>query len=149
MADYIADAANARRPSVTVTGFGQSTVNHGVYTVMTALAAADTVALCKLPAGHVPIDFILDTDDLDTNGTPTVTLEVGIIGGADSGALIATSTVGQAGGVARLDVAAGRRLAPSDEDRIIGLTVGTGAATGATGVVIAGTLISRPVGLDD
>lgn len=149
MADYIADAANARRPSATVTGFGQGTVNHGIFTVDTALAAADTVALCKLPAGHVPVDFILDTDDLDTDGVPTITMKAGIIGGADDGALIATSTVGQAGGLARLDVVAGRRLAPADVDRLIGLTVVAGAATGAVGGVITGTLISRAVGLDD
>lgn len=149
MADYKSDAAENRRPSITVTGVGQATVNSGIYTVATALAATDTVALCKLPAGHVPVDFILDSDDLDTNGTPTITLKAGLIGTADNGAFFAADTVGQTGGVKRLDLAAGRRIAATDADRLIGVTVVAGAATGATSVKIGATLISRPAGLDD
>lgn len=146
MSEYKADAAEDRRPSVTVTGAGQSTINQGKYTTTAALVAADTIALCKLPAGHVPVDLIVDTDDLDTNGTPTLTMKAGLIGGVD---MIATSTLGQSAGMARMDDSAGRRIAPTDADRLIGLTVVANAATGVVGGVITATLISRVAGLDD
>mgnify|MGYP000279349329 CR=1 FL=1 len=149
MAEYLADAAQARRPSMTVTGVGQATVNRGKFTVATALSAADTVGLCKLPAGHVPVDFILDSEDLDTNGSPTITLKAGILGGGDDGAFFAADAVGQGGGIKRLDLAGGVNIIAADVDRVVGITVVAGAATGATGVEIGGTLISRPTGLDD
>lgn len=148
MADYKSEAAESRRPSVTVTGAGQATINHGVFTVATALALNDTVALCKLPAGHIPVDFVMDVDDLDTDGTPAIVVDVGVIGG-DVDALISGSTVGQAGGVARMDQVAGRRLTPSDSDQLVGITVTTAPATGATSVQLGGTLISRTAGIDD
>ncbi len=146
MSEYKSDAAEDRRPSVTVTGAGQLTINQGKYTTTAALASADTVAMCKLPAGHVPVDLIVDTDDLDTNGTPTLTMKAGIIGGED---MIASSTLGQAAGMARMDSIAGRRIAPTDADRLVGLTVTANAATGVVGGVITATLLSRVAGLDD
>jgi len=145
MTDYVSDAAG-NRPSATVTGFGQLTVNRGTFTVATALANADTVALCKLPAGHIPVDFILDMDDVDD--ATGIVIDVGVLG-TDSDAFIAASTVGQAGGLARMDERAGLRLAPTDADRLVGITVTTGPGTGSTGGVITGTLLSRAAGLDD
>lgn len=137
MADFKSDAAEDRRPSATVTGFGQATVNHGKYVLGAALVAADTVALCKLPAGHVPIDFIIDSD------AAIGTHNVGVIGG-DVDAFIGVQAIN---GVHRMDEVAGRQLAPSDADRLVGITctVGGGVATN----VITATLISRPAGLDD
>lgn len=146
MTDIKAPAAEDRRPSATVTGFGQLTVNHGSYTTLAELEAADTLALCKLPAGHVPVDFILDTDDLDS-GTPAITIKAGIIGGDDD-CFFAADTVAQAGGVKRMTNKDGRRIAPSDSDRLVGITVVVAAATWQNGTV-TGTLLSRPAGLDD
>jgi len=146
--DFLANAAKDSRPSVSVTGAGQLTQNSGVYALAAALILADTIGLCKLPAGHVPVDFILDSDDLDTDGTPAMVVDVGVIGG-DVDALIDGSAVCQAGGLARMDAIAGRRLAPSNVDRVIGVTVVTAPATGATTGTIQGTLISRPANADD
>lgn len=152
MADLKAAAAESRRPSVTVTGVGQATVNHGVYALAAALAVNDTVALCKLPAGHVPVDFVLDTDELDT-GADAIVLDIGIyeedLTVVDIDALIAASTIGQAGGVARMAAVAGRRLAPSNADRLVVATVSTGPGTGAATGTIQGTLISRAANPDD
>ena len=148
MADYVANAASDAFPAATVTGAGQLTVNHGVFALTAALALNDTIALCKLPATHIPVDFILDTDDLDTDGTPAIVVDVGIIGG-DVDALISGSTVAQAGGLARMDQIEGRRLAISNSDQLVGITVTTGPATGATTGTIQGTLLSRVAGRED
>lgn len=150
MTQYVAPAAGDSQPAKTVTGVAQASINHGVITLATALASADTVALMKLPAGHIPVDFILDSDDLDTGGSPEIVLKAGLLDeDSDGDEFIASTNIGQAGGVARLSEAKGRRIAPSDKDRLVGITVSTAPATGATGVKVAGTLISRPAAFED
>lgn len=113
-----------------------------------ALAINDTIDMVKLPAGHVPVDLILDTDDLDSGGSPAIVLHVGLrkADGTndDADAFIASSTVGQAGGVARMAAVAALRVTKSDSDRNVYITVATGPATGATSGKIGVTLISRP-----
>jgi len=146
MTDLVASSASGSRPSKTVTGVGQVTLNNGTINLTAVLVTADTIALCKLPAGHVPVDFMLNSDDLDSGAT--LVMEVGVIGGADSGVLVAANTLGQAGGMARLDNRLGLRLAPSDVDRMIGVTVTTGAA-GVVAGTLSGALSSRPADLDD
>lgn len=149
MTDYVAPSADVQRPAVTVTGAGQATVNHGVMALAVALANGDTVALAKLPAGHVPVDFIVDADDLDSGAEAALVFDVGVLGeGEDPDAFITGSEIGQAGGVARLSNVAGRRLEAVEYDRLVGITVTTAPATGQAGT-IAGTLISRPAGRDD
>src|SRR2546422_305542 len=41
-------------------------------------AVNDTIPLAKLPAGCIPIDWELDSDDLDT-GTNTLAVDLGVI----------------------------------------------------------------------
>ncbi len=150
---YTADAAEDRRPAITVTGVGQATVNHGEYEIAAALVINDTIDLCKLPAGHIPVEFVFACDDLDTNGAPAIVLNIGIydsVGATtDADLFIAASTVAQAGGFARMDNIAALDLAPADNDRIVRVTVATAPATGATSGTLHANLISRPAGLDD
>lgn len=141
MATYTAASATVQFPPATASVAGDIKAVRGEIDVDTALALNDVVNLCKLPAQHVPVDFILDSDDLDTNGSPAIVMKVGI--DSDDDALISSTTVGQAGGLARMDVVTGLRLAPSDSDRTVFVTVSTGPATGATGVKLGGTLLYR------
>lgn len=148
-----ASAAKASRPAVTSSSSGLS-VNEGRYTLLAALVINDLIQLCKLPANHVPVDFVLDSDDLDSDGSPAIVIDVGIkdsVGAtSDIDALIDGSTVAQAGGVARMDAIAARRIAPVNYDRIVEVKVITAPATGvASAVSIAGTLLTRPAGRDD
>lgn len=119
---------------------GQVVAATGEYAVPVTLAAADIVALCILPADHVPVDFMLQSTDLDTNGTPTIAMTVAVLN-ADMTDVVATtdfittSTVGQAGGVARADKVVGLQLAASNADRVIGVKVTTVAATKAAGTL--------------
>lgn len=117
-------------------------------TVRTNFAANDIIELCELPAGHVPVDVEIAADDIDSNGAPAVTLNVGILnagktdfatdvngdGGNISGQWLASnSTVAQAGGVARRGTAAGDRLIhrvkPLESSRKVGFKVPAAPAT--------------------
>lgn len=118
------------------------------YSLLAALVINDTIDFAKIPAGHVPVDVILDSDDLDTGGAPAVVLQVGLrtADGTtdDPDAFIKDSTVGQAGGVARANVATAFRIGSHTADRNVYLTVSTAPATGATSGKIGVTVLYRP-----
>lgn len=102
------------------------------------LAAGDIIEIGQLgPYCHVG-DAILMTDDLDTNGTPLVTLDVGIMSGLpgviDAGRtcgneLFAADVVGRAGGISRMTKIEGFRIATTEEYRSIGVKVVAAPAT--------------------
>jgi hypothetical protein len=102
-----------------------------------SLAAGDIIDLGPLPANVAPLDVMLVTDDLDTNGTPTITLSVGLLNagktdlnGGTNETWITASTVGQAGGIARATTAAVYLLGASTSERRLGIKVVAAAATG-------------------
>ena len=82
--------------------------------------------------GHRILDVILSATDMDSNGTPTVAYTVGDGGSANR--FITTSTIGQTGGVARLNNQVGHAYEYTADDTI-DVTVGTASAT-----FVAGTL---------
>lgn len=142
----------AGMPAINANGFEPITLV-GDFVVPAGLAAADVVELVVLPANYVPVDAILATDDMDSNGTPTITLDLGVLSGTagdDDDArtcgneAFAASTVGQAGGVARPTKAAFAQLAPSTSDRGIGIKLAAGAATLVTGADVRLTVLARP-----
>lgn len=141
MATYNAELSTVQFPATTATASGSVTAVRGEHDVDVALADTDVINICKLPAGHVPVDFILDCDELDT-GADAITMKVGLTG--DDDAFIASTNVGQSGGIARMSAVAGLRLAPTDTDRTVFVTVTASPGTGATGVKLGGTLMYRP-----
>lgn len=108
-------------------------------------SVGDIIELGVLPAGLRVIDMILDSDDLDTNGAPTMAFDVGFMSGdfgvndpartcgAEfySGSNVAQS--GASGGHPTLKTA--YRTSPVQYDRSIGLKVTAAAATFAAGTV--------------
>jgi hypothetical protein len=104
------------------------------------LALNETMQMVPLPAGCVPVDVILDTDDLDSS--TGIVLAVGILTSAlsdlESGQnFITGSTIAQTGGIARMDQKAGGRLAVNNTTtRYVGVKV----TTAATGTKAAGTV---------
>lgn len=98
--------------------------------------------LAPIPIGHVPLDMVLDTDDLDTNAAPTLTLDVGVMSGVwgdpDQARTVgaeffAASNVAQAGGIARPTLKTAQRVAASQTARSIGVKVAAAPATAAPG----------------
>lgn len=86
------------------------------YNVATALVVNDVIKMVKVPKGARIVDIILACGVLDTDGTPAVVLAVG--DGTTAGRFITGSTVGQAGGVVRLGVAAGLGYVYTADDTI-------------------------------
>jgi hypothetical protein len=104
-----------------------------------ALAAGDIIALGPIEPGVKPYDATLITDDLDSNGTPTITLTVGIlnagmtdIDAAATSSWIAASTAGQTGGIARATSANVYLAGASSTVRQLGVKVVAGPATAAS-----------------
>ena len=107
-----------------------------------------------LPAGCVPISIVFDSDDLDSNASPTIAWQIGIsnaavvnniqgatatavsTAAADGGAAWATGiTTSQAGGQAQSYSRALSRVTPTTYDRYIVLQATTAAATAVAGEV--------------
>jgi len=132
------------RPAVDAAEAGEVKAVRGEYDLAAALVVNDIIELVKLPGDHVPVDCILDSDDLDTGGSPALVLDAGVVSaGGAANELIDNSTVGQAGGVARMDQAGGVRIAPAAGETVYGVKVGTAPATGATTGKIGLTLYYR------
>lgn len=136
MAVYKSKAAQGKKPVASLL----SALVAGIlyeYTTEANLAAGDIINMGPVEADVVPGDCKLITDDLDSNGAPTITLTVGILNAAgtdiDAAATstwIAASTVGQTGGVARATTANCYLSGPSSATRQLGVKVVAGAATG-------------------
>lgn len=115
-------------------------VKHGVhgnvhvvsatYTPTANPTAADVVQMVPVPKGARITEVILGSADLDTNGTPTITIKVG--DGSDDDRFITSSTVAQAGGITRLNAQTGHNYKYTADDTI-DITFGVAAATFASG----------------
>lgn len=102
----------------------------------------DVIDLGILPANHTVVDAILIADDLDTNTTPTIALDVGVMSGVPGDVtstrtcgseFFAAATTAQAGGVARMSKKEGFLVKPTAADRSIGVKFQAAAATAAAG----------------
>lgn len=108
----------------------------GTYTVAAALVQGDVFKMVPVPKGATVIGGWLKTTDLDT-GSPALVLDVGTddvgvpAGTADPDAFIDGATVGQAGGYAAFNAAAGAGFVFA-ADGTVDVLVATGPGTGAT-----------------
>lgn len=97
--------------------------------------AADNWYMFKLPANCIVIDVYINSDDMDTNGTPTMLWDLGDLDGATR--WLSNSTISQTGGTTRTDRNLGYEY--TSEATIV-LTCDTAAATFAAGTIIVGVL---------
>ena len=100
------------------------------YSITAALVINDVIQMLRLPAGARVIGTTLKTADLDTNGSPTITLDVGDTGDVDR--LIAAATVGQAGGASTSLVSSTGQFYQYTTETVISVLVKAAPATGAT-----------------
>ena len=144
MATLVSDFSKRYRNTVTADCAGDLVVNP----VFIDLKAADLVAgnlidIGILPAGHTIHGAVLVPDDLDSNGTPTITLDVGIMSGT-VGDSVNARTVGQELFVASTAAQTGtpasaattktaHTIAAVPYDRSIGVKIVNAPATAAAG----------------
>lgn len=139
------DMLAGRVPAVSAAGCEVVAVRQEISLVAGDLDANDCGAVVLLPARHVPVAAFVDSEDLDTNGAPTIVMQLGILNAgetdlsvtaADGGAIWVTGlTVGQTGGMVQ---AVGRpmtQVLPSDVDRKVGIKLSAASATKADGKV--------------
>ena len=104
-------------------------VRSATYALTAALVVNDVIQMFKLPSGATVHEVILASDDLDSNGTPAIALDVGDATAANR--FIAASAVARTGGVARADQAAGIGYKYA-ADTMLQVKVNTAPATGAS-----------------
>lgn len=106
-------------------------VTHEIQT--TELQLADKIRFGKVPAGAIYVGGYIATDDLDSNGSPTLNLEVGDANDVDG--LYDGTTVGQAAGIATFNGAYITNKTTVSSETIIYLNVTAAAATAVAGTV--------------
>ena len=125
------------RPAVYPDEAGKVLVSDGTYEITAAENVDEqTIALCSLPAGCIPLDFTLILDDLDSHGTPAIVVDGGGISATEDSVdriMIPASTVAQAGGVARSTLFP--MVAPVDKETLFGMHITTAAGTAAAGTI--------------
>lgn len=130
MAIHTANAATGQQPSITPDAAGEVYAARGSLTLPATLALNDIVELVKLPAGCVPVDFIIDTSALAASG---LAMSVGFTAGT-AAEFRAAGAVGNAAGIVRMDSPLAPRIAPTEADRTVGVKVTTAGTTPAAGV---------------
>ena len=118
--DMTASGVQARANS------GETCVS-GTYELLAALVVSDVIQMVKIPKGAKILEVILSTDDLDTS--TGLVLDVG--DGSVTDRFIDGSTIGQTGGVDRLNEVGGHLYEYTAEDTI-DVIVQTAPTTGAT-----------------
>lgn len=139
-------------PTISADGY-EPILIFGDFVTAVGLVATDVIEMCVLPGGYVATTVKLITDDLDSNVSPTISLDVGFVSGVagvidnartcGAEAIVGT-TIAQTGGVAVDNVATITLAAPLPTDRSIGIRVGAGAATLVVGARIRMTVTARP-----
>lgn len=131
------------------TAIGGSRWDHRSMALLSSqVANTNLFALGVLPAGHELVDCYLESDDLDSNGSPTLTMDVGLLnsnynapvdgspalqGGKN---ILTASTVGQAGGRVSPVLAFTKAIGVDYvNDRIIAVKPNTNPATAQAGSI--------------
>lgn len=108
------------------------------------LALNQVIEMCGVAEGLVINDAMLVVEDLET-GTAAITLDVGVVSGTYGDAvttrtcgneILAASTVGQAGGLARMVKSAAVLIAPSLDITPIGIKIGAAPTADIVGARI-------------
>lgn len=128
-------------------GFGADLIQALLAIELTANPAVnDILVLGYIPEDHKVEDWFIESDDLDTNGTPTIAFSLGVLnadltdidttargGGAAWGTAL---DVAQSGALVRATTAAATKTPSSSNDRkFIGLKVTAVAATFQAGAI--------------
>lgn len=115
-------------------GFGGNVkVSYGEVAFSGTITTSDSATILNLPVGAIVLGAVLEADDLDTGGSPTITLNVGDAGDADR--YFATSTVAQAGTASSAPAVTGLLWTVTAGNTAVVVAVAANAATSAAGSV--------------
>jgi len=132
MATYTSTHIANKRPTA-YHGFRRNVQTARAVVACTAApTTSDTLNFFDMPANAVVVGGYLKSDDMDTNGSPTITLNIGDAGSATR--FFSASTVAQAGTAAVESAANGLGYQFTSKTRVTG-TAQANAATGVAGNV--------------
>lgn len=113
---------------------GNVKVSYGEVAFTGTITTADSANLLALPVGAVVLSVTLESDDLDTGGSPTLTLNVGDAGSANR--YFAASNIAQTGAVGQATATTGvLYTVTGTNDTMVRIAVAANAATSAAGSV--------------
>jgi hypothetical protein len=130
MATYNSDKIAANTPLAAHGLGGNLKVAFADVNCTAAPSTSDTINFFDLPPGARVVLAVLESDDMDTNGTPLLTLNVGDAGSATR--YFSASTVGQAGTLSTAIATAGAGYSNTAKTRVTGVAQAN-AATGTAG----------------
>lgn len=130
----MADRNAYGQPQVGGQGFARTNKTFGarVALLTTDLAVGKTTAAFVVPRGFIVTGIIAVASDMDTNGTPTLTLSVG--DAASGTRYLSGSTIGQAGTSTQTLASTGLLFEHTADTEIV-ITATAGAATAAAGTL--------------
>lgn len=158
MALYQATQVAARAPLINADAAADLVPMFGDFTVPAGgLAVNDVIEMTGVPAGYVPVDVIVDHDDMGTTLTADVGILSGNYGSTDAartcGAqFLAAADLAASAGIKRANVAGFTRIAPvkgnshigqTSGDRGVGLRIASAASVTA-GAKLRLTVFYRP-----
>lgn len=131
MTAYKSLQMTAPRYPVSGPGIGGRSIKaeRGEFTLTAALAEADTITMFRLHPRFRVTGGLIKSTDIDTGGSPAITLHVGDADDPDR--YFASATVGQAGGVNVTMAATGVDYITTKYTDVL-VTVAVAPATGAT-----------------
>lgn len=121
---------------------GNLKVSYGEVAFTGTITTADSATILNLPVGAVVIGAVLEADDLDTGGSPAITLNLGDAGSASR--YFAASTVAQTGAAASATAATGLLWQVTAGNTAVVVAVAANAATSAAGSVRAAIMYYLP-----
>jgi hypothetical protein len=135
---FLGKTAKGQKPITSLLSALVAGILYEYTTEAAAPLAGDIIKLGPVETDVKPVDAALLTDDLDTNGAPTLTMTVGILNAAGTdidaaatSAWITASTVGQTGGIARATSANVYLSGRAGTPRQLGVKIVTAPATWA------------------
>lgn len=121
---------------------GNVKLSYGEVAFSGTITTADSAAILNLPLGALVVGGFIEADDLDTGGSPSITLNVGDAGSA--GRYFAASTVAQTGTAATAPAVTGLGFTVTEGNTAVRIAVAANAATSAAGNVRVGLMYIIP-----
>lgn len=138
MATFTATRAASTFPVTAITG-GVMNVAHGTLEVSANPVAADIYEMCRVPKGAVVVGGYIYSDDLDTNATETLDLDIGwLANGTDAADPDGFGNLGVQG----TDTVAGIKPESGYQYPFGGVLIADGPKTFAAETVIAVTCVA-------
>jgi hypothetical protein len=132
VATYNSTQVGNSLPTLTHGIAGNVKVAYGEVVCSAAPSTSDTLNFFDLPPNSRVLMAVLESDDMDTNASPTITLNIGDSGSATR--YFSASTVAQAGTASTALAAGGVGFKNTAKTRVTGVAQAN-AATGAAGTV--------------